>query len=108
MAVSDLVTNAAQRSADHLEVALTSTPTDYGSELNLTVLCRCGDQVDPDDIPADPSLMELTRLVYGERGELKIHDAGDGSHVFDLTWPSTQQPRARVIAVAEPLETANA
>ena len=108
MAVSDLVTNAAQRSAEHLEVALTSTPTDYGSELNLTVFCRCGGRVDPDDIPADSSLMELTRLVYGERGELKIHDAGDGSHVFDLTWPSTQQPRARVIAATEPLETANA
>jgi hypothetical protein len=107
MAVSDLVTNAAQRSAEHLEVALTSTPTDYGSELNLTVLCRCGGRVESDDIPADSSLMELTRLVYGERGELKIHDAGDGSHVFDLTWPSTQRPRARVIAATEPLETAN-
>ena len=107
MAVSDLVTNAAQRSAEHLEVALTSTPTDYGSELNLTVLCRCGGRVESDDIPADSSLMELTRLVYGERGELKIHDAGDGSHVFDLTWPSTQRPRARVIAATEPLEAAH-
>jgi hypothetical protein len=107
MAVSDLVTNAAQRSAEHLEVALTSTPADYGSILNLTVLCRCGGRVEPGNIPADSSLMELTRLVYGERGTLKVHDAGDGSHVFDLTWPSTRRPRARVIAATEPLETAH-
>ena len=107
MAVSDLVTNAAQRSAEHLEVALTSKPTDYGSDLNLTVLCRCGGRIEPGDIPAESSLMELTHLVHGERGTLKIHDAGDGSHVFDLTWPSTRRPRARVIAAAERLETAH-
>ena len=107
MAVSDLVTNAAQRSAEHLEVALTSTPTDYGSILNLKVMCRCGGRVEPDDIPADSSLMQLTRLVYGERGTLMVHDAGDGSHVFDLTWPSTRRPRARVIAATELLETAH-
>jgi hypothetical protein len=51
--------------------------------------------------------MELTRLVYGERGTLRVHDAGDGSHVFDLTWPSTRRPRARVFAATEPLETAH-
>lgn len=107
MAVSDLVTNAAQRSAEHLEVALTSTPTDFGSVLNLKVLCRCGGRVEPGDIPADSSLMQLTRLVYGERGTLMVHDAGDGSHVFDLTWPSTRRPRARFIAATEPLETAH-
>ena len=93
MAVSDLVTNAAQRSAEHLEVALTSAPADYGSILNLTVLCRCGGRVEPGNIPADSSLMQLTRLVYGERGTLRVHDAGDGSHVFDLTWPTPTAPR---------------
>jgi hypothetical protein len=108
IAVSDLVTNAAQRSSQHLEVALTSTPNDDGSILNLKVLCRCGERVEADSIPDDSSLMELSRLVYGEQGTLMIHDAGDGSHIFDLTWPSTRQPRARVIAAAEPLETAHA
>lgn len=108
IAVSDLVTNAAQRSAEQLEVALTSAPTDDGSILNLKVLCRCGGRVEPGDIPPDSSLMDLTRLVYGEKGTLLIHDAGDGSHVFDLTWPSTRRPRARVIAASTPLETAHA
>ena len=107
MAVSDLVTNAAQRSAEELEVALTSAPTDDGSILNLKVLCRCGGRVEPGDIPPDSSLMELTRLVYGEKGTLLIHDAGDGSHVFDLTWPSTRRPRARLIAASTPLEAAH-
>ena len=94
MAVSDLVTDAAQRSAEHLEVALTSTPTDYGSELNLTVLCRCGGRVESDDIPADSSLMELTRLIYGERAS-RVHDAGDGSHVFELTSQHSTTPGSR-------------
>jgi hypothetical protein len=38
---------------------------------------------------------------------LRIHDAGDGSHVFDLAWPSTRRPRARVIAATELQETAH-
>jgi hypothetical protein len=107
MAVSDLVTNAAQRSAEHLEVALTSTPTEDGSTLDLTVLCRCGGRIEPDNIPDNSSLMELTRLVYGEKGTLTIRDTGDGSHIFRLSWPSTRRPRTRVIAAANPLETAH-
>ncbi len=39
--------------------------------------------------------MGLTRLVHGENGTMTIDDPGDGSHVFELTWPSSGRPRAR-------------
>lgn len=103
MAVSDLVTNAALRSASRLEVALTSVPTAQGSELTLRVLCRCGARITV--VAPDSSLMGLARLVHAENGTMTIDDAGDGSHVFQLTWPSSGRPRARA-AVAK--EAANA
>jgi hypothetical protein len=93
MAVSDLVTNAAMRSATRLEVALTSTPTADGSTLKLRVLCRCGARIE--QVAPTSSLMDLARLVHAENGTMKIDDAADGSHVFELAWPSSRRPRAR-------------
>ncbi|HXL88493.1 MAG TPA: hypothetical protein VN969_05835 [Streptosporangiaceae bacterium] len=93
MAVSDLVTNAAMRSATQLEVALTCTPTADGSILTLRVLCLCGARIGP--ITPASSLMGLARLVHGENGTMTIDDAGDGSHVFELAWPSGRRPRAQ-------------
>lgn len=93
MAVSDLVTNAALRSATQLEIALTSVPTADGSMLSLRVLCRCGARIA--QVAPTSSLMGLARLVHGENGMMTIDDAGDGSHVFQLTWPSSSRPRAR-------------
>jgi hypothetical protein len=90
MAVSDLVTNAAMRSATQLEVALTSTPAADGSTLTLRVHCRCGARIGP--ITPTSSLMGLARLVHGENGTMTIDD---GSHVFELAWPSSRRPRAR-------------
>ena len=104
MAVSDLVTNAALRSAGQLEIALTSAPTADGSTLCLRVLCCCGARI----VKVSPasSLMELARLVHAENGTMTIDDAGDGSHVFQLTWPSSSQPRAR--PATAPKEAADA
>jgi len=104
MAVSDLVTNAALRCATRLEVALTSTPTADGSTLTLRVLCRCGARIE--QVAPTSSLMGLARLVHGENGTMTIDDAGDGSHVFELTWPSSGRPRAR--AATAPRETIDA
>jgi hypothetical protein len=104
MAVSDLVTNAALRSATRLEVALTSTPTADGSTLKLRVLCRCGARIGP--VTPASSLMGLARLVHGENGTMTIDDAGDGSHVFELTWPSSRRPRA--LTATAPRETIDA
>jgi hypothetical protein len=104
MAVSDLVTNAAQRSATQLEVALTSTPKADGSTLKLRVLCRCGARIEL--VTPTSSLMGLARLVHGENGTMTIDDTGDGSHVFELTWPSSRRPRAR--AATAPRETIDA
>jgi hypothetical protein len=101
MAVSDLVTNAALRSATQLEIPLTSAPTADGSTLTLRVLCRCGARIAK--IAPTSSLMTLARLVHAENGTMTIDDAGDGSHVFQLTWPSSNQPRAR--AAAAPTES---
>jgi len=94
MAVSDLVTNAALRSATQLEIALTSVPTADGSTLTLRVRCRCGAQIA--EVAPTSSLMGLARLVHAENGKMTIDDAGDGSHVFQLAWPSSSRPRARV------------
>ena len=93
MAVSDLVTNAALRSAMRLEVALTSVPTADGSTLRLRVLCCCGARIT--EVAPTSSLMGLARLVHAENGTMTIDDAGDGSHVFQLAWPSSSRPRAR-------------
>jgi len=104
MAVSDLVTNAALRSATQLEIALTSAPTADCSTLKLRVLCRCGARIA--EVAPTSSLMGLARLVHAENGTMTIDDAGDGSHVFQLTWPSSSRPRAR--AAAAPKETVDA
>ena len=104
MAVSDLVTNAALRSATQLEIALTSVPTADGSTLTLSVLCRCGARIA--EVAPTSSLMGLARLVHAENGTMTIDDAGDGSHVFRLAWPSSSRPRAR--AVTAPKEFINA
>jgi hypothetical protein len=104
MAVSDLVTNAALRSATQLEIALTSAPTADGSTLKLRVLCRCGARIA--EVTPTSSLMGLARLVHAENGTMTIDDAGDGSHVFQLTWPSSSRPRAR--AAAAPKEAVDA
>jgi hypothetical protein len=103
MAVSDLVTNAALRSATRLEIALTSAPAADGSTLTLRVLCRCGARIA--EVAPASSLMGLARLVHAENGTMTIADAGDGSHVFQLTWPSRSRPRARrVTAAKEPID----
>ena len=103
MAVSDLVTNAALRSATRLEIALTSAPTADGSTLTLRVLCRCGARLV--EVAPTSSLMGLARLVHAENGTMTIEDAGDGSHVFQLTWPSSSLPRARrVTALKETVD----
>jgi hypothetical protein len=99
MAVSDLVTNAALRSAARLEIALTSVPTADGSTLTLRVLCCCGARIA--EVAPTSSLMGLARLVHAENGTMTIEDAGDGSHVFQLTWPSSSRPRARRVATAK-------
>jgi hypothetical protein len=39
--------------------------------------------------------MGLARLVHGENGTMTVDDAGDGSHVFELAWPSSRRPRAQ-------------
>ena len=102
MAVSDLVTNAALRSAAQLEIALTSAPTADGSTLTLRVQCCCGARIV--EVPPTSSLMGLARLVHAENGTMTMDDAGDGSHVFQLTWPSSSRPRARAaIAPKEPV-----
>jgi hypothetical protein len=104
MAVSDLVTNAALRSAACLEVALTSMPAAQGSQLTLRVLCRCGARIT--QVAPTSSLMGLARLVHAENGTMTIDDAGDGSHVFQLNWPSSSRPRARATTLApkEPID----
>jgi len=102
--VSDLATNAALRSATQLQIALTSTPMADGSTLRLRVLCRCGARIA--EVAPDSSLMGLARLVHAENGTMTIDDAGDGSHVFQLTWPSSSRPRAR--AATAPKESVNA
>lgn len=99
IAVSDLATNAAMRSAERLEIALTSTPAASGSMLTLRLLCQCGARIT--QVPDNSSLMALARLVHGENGMMTIDDAGDGSHVFELTWPSSGRPRHRASAVAK-------
>jgi hypothetical protein len=99
MAVSDLVTNAALRSATRLEIALTSVPTADGSTLTLRVLCCCGTRIA--DVAPTSSLMGLARLLHAENGTMTIEDAGDGSHVFELTWPSGSRPRARRVTAAK-------
>ncbi len=104
VAVSDLVTNAALRSASQLKIALTSAPTADGSILTLRVLCRCGARIA--EVAPTSSLMGLARLVHAENGRMTIDDAGDGSHVFQLTWPSSSRPRAR--AATAPKETVDA
>ena len=104
MAVSDLVTNAALRSATQLEIALTSVPKTDGSTLTLRVLCRCGARIA--EVAPTSSLMGLARLVHAENGTMTIDDAGDGSHVFQLAWPSSSRPRAR--AATAPKELINA
>jgi hypothetical protein len=104
MAVSDLVTNAALRSATQLEIALTSVPTADGSTLTLRVLCRCGARIA--EVAPTSSLMGLARLLHAENGTMTIDDAGDGSHVFQLAWPSSSRPRAR--AATAPKELTNA
>jgi hypothetical protein len=104
MAVSDLVTNAALRSATQLEIALTSAPTADGSTLTLRLLCRCGARIA--EVAPTSSLMGLARLVHAENGTMTIDDAGDGSHVFQLAWPSSSRPRAR--AAIAPKEFINA
>lgn len=101
MAVSDLVTNAALRSATRLEIALTSAPTADGSALTLRVLCCCGAQIVPEKVAPDSSLMGLARLVHAENGTMTIEDAGDGSHIFRLTWPSSSRPRNRRVTAAK-------
>jgi hypothetical protein len=98
MAVSDLVTNAALRSATQLEIALTSAPAADGSTMALRVLCCCGTRIVPEKIAPDSSLMALARLVHAENGTMTIQDAGDGSHVFQLAWPSSSRPAARQAA----------
>ncbi len=50
--------------------------------------------------------MGLARLVHAENGTMAIEDAGDGSHVFQLTWPSSSRPRAR--AAIAPREAVDA
>jgi hypothetical protein len=103
MAVSDLVTNAALKSATQLQIALTGAPTADGSTLTLRVLCRCGTRIA--QVAPTSSLMGLARLVHAENGTMTIDDAGDGSHVFQLTWPSTSRPRARpATAPREPID----
>jgi hypothetical protein len=99
MAVSDLVTNAALRSATQLEIALTSAPKADGSTLTLRVLCRCGARIV--QVAPTSSLMGLARLVHAENGTMTIDDAGDGSHVFQLTWPSSSRPHARAAAARQ-------
>jgi hypothetical protein len=99
MAVSDLVTNAALRSATRLEIALTSVPTADGSTLTLRLLCCCGARIA--DVAPTSSLMGLARLLHAENGTMTIEDAGDGSHVFQLTWPSSSRPRARRVTAAK-------
>ncbi len=99
MAVSDLVTNAALRSAARLEIALTSAPMADGSTLTLRVLCCCGTPIA--EVAPTSSLMSLARLVHAENGTMTIEDAGDGSHVFQLTWPSSSRPRARRVTAAK-------
>lgn len=99
MSVSDLVTNAAQRSATQLEIALTSVPTADGSTLRLRVLCCCGARIT--EVAPTSSLLGLARLVHAENGTMTIDDAGDGSHVFQLTWPSSSRPRARAVTAAK-------
>lgn len=99
MAVSDLVTNAALRSATQLEIALTSASEAVGSTLTLRVLCRCGARIA--EVAPTSSLMGLARLVHAENGTMTIDDAGDGSHVFQLTWPSSSRPRARAATGAK-------
>jgi hypothetical protein len=101
MAVSDLVTNAALRSATQLEIALTTAPTADGSTLTLRVLCRCGARIVQEMVTPTSSLMGLARLVHAENGTMTIGDAGDGSHVFQLTWPSSNRPRARAAAAPQ-------
>jgi hypothetical protein len=101
MAVSDLVTNAALRSATQLEIALTSVPTADGSMLTLRVLCRCGARIA--EVAPTSSLMGLARLVHAENGTMTIDDAGDGSHVFQLAWPSSSRPRARAATAPKEL-----
>src|SRR5271166_2115684 len=111
VAVSDLVTNAALKSATQLEIALTSTrvATADGSTLKLRVLCRCGHPIG--EVESTSSLMRLARLVHAENGRMTIEDARDGSHVFELTWPSSSQPSAvpaaapKEIPAAAPKET---
>jgi hypothetical protein len=44
--------------------------------------------------------MGLARLVHAENGTMTIDDAGDGSHVFQLAWPSSSRPRARAATAA--------
>jgi len=107
MAVSDLVTNAALRSATRLEIALTSVSAADGSTLTLRVLCRCGTRIA--QVAPSSSLMGLARLVHAENGTMTIDDAGDGSHVFQLAWPSSSRPRARAAtAPAAPKESIDA
>ena len=114
VAVSDLVTNAALKSATQLEIALTSTRAAAadGSTLKLRVLCRCGHPIG--QVESTSSLMRLARLVHAENGRMTIQDARDGSHVFELTWPSSSQPRAvpaaapSAVPAAAPKETVDA
>jgi len=75
-----------------------------GSSSWLRVLCRCGARIA--EVAPDSSLMGLARLVHAENGTMTIDDAGDGSHVFQLTWPSSSRPRAR--AATAPKESVNA
>jgi hypothetical protein len=103
MAVSDLVTNAALRAATQLDIALTSAPTADGSMLTLRVLCRCGARIVT--VAPTASLMGLARLVHAENGTMTIDDAGDGSHVFELTWPSSNRPRTRAAAAPKESES---
>lgn len=102
IAVSDLVTNAAKRAATTLEVRLNAAPADHGSTLRLRVLCRCGTTLDR--IGPTSSLMSLARLLHGENGTMMLTDAGDGSHAFDLSWPSTARPGVRALLVREPID----
>ena len=71
------------------------------------MLCRCGTRIA--QVAPSSSLMGLARLVHAENGTMTIDDAGDGSHVFQLIWPSSSRPRARAAtAAAAPKESINA
>ena len=114
MAVSDLVTNAARKSATQLEIALTSTrvATADGSTSSCACCAAAGDPIG--EVESTSSLMRLARLVHAENGRMTIEDARDGSHVFELTWPSSSQPSAvpaaapKEVPAAAPKETVDA